>query len=657
MKVMLRLVRYLAPSGRKIALVVVVSMITSLLGVVSIYSVLPLLNALFSADRSAETPRHVAVVVSSGSAQGLRASADKPQSTESITVQGGYDLRKIRDALSDIFERAFIAPTKERTLFNICMFLILSFSLKNIFVYLNGQLIFRVQTKTARKLRDDVFGNIIEMHLDYFNHNRVGNLMNLVSNDVQSVNTTISSTFVNLLQNPFSIMVYLGVLLILSWKLTLFAAVTSLLIMVLISRIGKRLKALATGFRNRMGDMNSVLQEKFTGIRVIKSSAFEDVELKKFRDFTRDVRHLDIRIARLRNIVAPMNETLLIAAIAMVLWFGGLQVFDGTMGSSELIMFAFTLYSVMGPVRMFGDIHSQVQLGMISAERLFELLDSVPAISNGTKPVSRVAHSIRFEDVCFRYRKEADAPWVLDHVSFEIGKGEMVALVGTSGSGKSTVADLLLRFYDVDAGRITVDGTDIRELDYKQLRRMVGVVSQEVILFNDTIASNIAYGLAGEVSQELVEHAARLANAHEFIVEKPEGYQTMVGDRGIQLSGGQRQRLAIARAIVRKPELLIFDEATSALDNESELVVQQAVDHALRERTALVIAHRLSTVRNADRIIVLEAGQVVEEGCHHELLALGGAYRKLYDLQFGEQSCESPTPEGEQPACALALSS
>jgi len=245
---------------------------------------------------------------------------------------------------------------------------------------------------------------------------------------------------------------------------------------------------------------------------------------------------------------------------------------------------------------------------------------------------------IKFEDVCFRYNKEPDAPYVLDHVSFEIKKGEMVALVGQSGSGKSTAVDLLLRFYDVDSGRITIDGVDIREYEYKQLRRMIGVVSQEVILFNDTIGQNIAYGIGDEITQDRLEHAARLANAHGFISEKPQQYDAIVGDRGIQLSGGQRQRLAIARAMVKNPELLIFDEATSALDNESEKVVQEAINNAMVNRTALVVAHRLSTVRNADRIVVMERGKVMESGSHEELLEHNGMYRYLYEIQFAGKS-------------------
>ncbi|NTV05186.1 MAG: ABC transporter ATP-binding protein [Chlorobiaceae bacterium] len=637
MSLYIRVLRYLLPSKGKIALVVVVSIMTSLLGVVSIYSVLPLLNAVFTADSALVAPAHQGSVFLQKQGKDESQKLSVHSSSDALK---GFDTEKIKASATSAFENAFAAETKEQTLFNICLFLIASFAVKNLFVYLNGQIIFRIQTKTAKKLRDDVFSSIIEMHLDYFNKNRVGNLMNLVYNDVQAVNNTVSSTFVNFLQNPFSILVYVGVLVVLNWKLTLFASFTSLVIFFVIRTIGKEIKGLATTFRSSMGDMNSVLQEKFSGIKVIKSSAFENVELERFQAFTRGFRNLDIRIARLRNIIGPLNETLLVAAIALVLWFGGLQVFEGGMTSSELILFAFTLYSTMGPIKMFGDVNTQMALGMISAERLFELLDTVPDIINGTRVINGFSHEIRFEDVCFKYNKDTDAPNVLDHVSFELKKGEMVALVGQSGSGKSTTVDLLLRFYDVDSGRITIDGVDIREYDFKQLRRMIGVVSQEVILFNDTIHSNIAYGTNEAITREKVITAAKMANADQFIEEKPEQYETLIGDRGVQLSGGQRQRLAIARAMVKNPELLIFDEATSALDNESEKVVQQAIDHALEHRTALVVAHRLSTIRNADRIIVMDRGRAAESGNHEELLKRGGLYKHLYDIQFSGKTPE-----------------
>ena len=634
--ILMRMLRYMTPSKGKIILVVIVSVLTSLFSVVSIYSILPLLNAVFSSGPAA--PQSTAVQPFQERNKNTQLSPDA-KSSQSVAQplplpKNVTSAEKLKTWALIEFQRMFDAPTKQLALLKICFFLILAFALKNFFIYLNGQIIFRIQTKTAKKLRDEVFHSIIEMHLDYFNKNRVGNLMNYVNNDVENVNNSISSTFVNFLQNPFSIFVYIAVLLALSWKLTLFASVTSLSIFYVINFMGRNIKGLAQSFQTKMGDMNSVLQEKFNGIKVIKSTAFEGIELAKFMSFTNDFRQLSIKMSRIRNIISPLNETLLIAAIAMVLWFGGLQVFEGSMTANELLVFAFTLYSTMGPIKMLGDANLSIQMGMISVERLFEVLDTNTNVTNGTRPITSFAHNITFEDVCFKYNKEPDAQNVLNHVSFEITKGEMVALIGQSGSGKSTAVDLLLRFYDVDSGRITIDGTDIREFDYKQLRQMIGIVSQEVILFNDSIEQNIAYGVHNEINHTRIEQAAKLANAHEFIQDKPEQYQTMIGDRGLQLSGGQRQRIAIARAMVKNPELLIFDEATSALDNESEKIVQQAIDNAMENRTALVVAHRLSTIKNADKIIVMERGNVMESGSHEELIEKNGVYKMLYDIQF-----------------------
>lgn len=631
MKILVRILQYLAPSKGNMVLVVFISMLTSLFGVVSIYSVLPLLNAIFTADKTVSSAVITEQGDFTGDMQGMAVREPGDPKKESMSL---VDTESFQREVTQAFQKIFQAETKQKTLLNICLFIIAAFALKNFFLYINKQVIFRIQTKATKKLRDDVFHSIIEMHLDYFNKQRVGGLMNHVYNDVQNVQGSISTTFINFIQNPFSIFVYVAVLFVLSWKLTLFASGVSIIIFFVIRIIGRRVKKLSRILRRKMGDMNSVLQEKFSGIKVIKSSGFEGIEVDRFKSFTNDFRRLDLKIYRLKNIINPLNETLLVGAVAMVLWFGGLQVFEGSMTANELMVFAFSLYSAMGPVKMLGEANTKIQSGMASAERLFEVIDAEPQVKNGTQPISGFSKGIRFEDVCFRYRHDSGAPFVLDHVSFEIKKGEMVALVGQSGSGKSTVVDLLLRFYDVESGRITIDGVDIREFDYKQLRRMIGVVSQEVILFNDTIEQNIAYGVHGDVVHERVEAAAKLANAGRFIEEKPLQYETVIGDRGVQLSGGQRQRLAIARAMVKNPDLLVFDEATSALDNESEKVVQAAIDHALENRTALVVAHRLSTVKNADRIIVLDKGRVAESGAHEELLSKNGLYKMYHDIQF-----------------------
>ncbi|MGC8774374.1 MAG: ABC transporter ATP-binding protein [Chlorobaculum sp.] len=642
MTVLLRILRYLAPSKGNIVLVIVFSVLTTLFSVVSIYSILPLLDTVFSSGQSVTMNQSTGDHSLPSTLPAIQSETTRTAtvSTEPQRFNFKHDTNQLKVWALAKYQSIFRSSTKKLMLLKICLFLIAAFALKNLFVYLNQLIIYRIQSKTAKKLRDDIFGTIIEMPLSFFNRNKVGNLMNYVYNDVENIDNSISTTLVNILQNPFSIVVYIAVLLVISWKLTLFALLGSLVIFVFISIIGNGIKGHARTLQERLSNMNSVLQEKFNGIKLIKASAFEEEEYKRFRQFTDDFRRTNIRIWRLRNLTGPLNETLLIAAIAMVLWFGGIQVFSGSMSANELLVFAFTLYSVMGPLKMIGNANNAFQVGKASAKRIFEVLDTKPDIVNGSKPIHAFHHTIRFENVSFRYRKDSEAPFVLDNVSFEIKKGDTIALIGQSGSGKSTIADLLMRFYDVDSGRITIDGIDIRDFDYKQLRKMIGVVSQEVILFNDTIAHNIAYGIQKEAPQAQIEQAAKLANAHQFIMEKPQQYQTLIGDRGIQLSGGQRQRLAIARAMVKNPELLIFDEATSALDNESEKVVQNAIDHAMENRTSLVVAHRLSTVKNADTIVVLDKGKVVETGNHTELLEKNGIYKMLYDIQFGPNEVE-----------------
>lgn len=639
MKFYFRVLRYLSPSKYQIVLTVVMSLLTSLFSVVSIYTVLPLLNTVFN-PKSAETrvvaepkPKAAPGTVVEKKDAGQK---DKPQVKSTRDMLGNFNTDIYKDKLKEFFNTLLKAETKEKTLLNICLFLIGAFFLKNFFLYFNNRLVQRIQSKTSKKLRDEVFSKIIEMPLSYFNRNRVGTLMNYVHHEVSVVHNAVSSSFATFVRNPFLILFYLAVLLFISWKLTLFALFIAAISLVGIRIVGKNIRRYANITQAKMGDMNSRIQEVFNGIKLIKANATEEREIKRFKTFTNELRRISIKTGSLRGITAPLNETLGVSAIAIALWFGGLQVFEGAMSSMELIVFAFALFSTMGPIKNIAEANTKIQEGLGSAKRLFKILDTEPDMQNGTKPIDQFDHTIRLESVWFRYHTDNEAEYVLQDVSLEVKKGETVALVGSSGSGKSTLVDLVLRFYDVERGKVTIDGTDIREFDMKQLRRLFGVVSQEVILFNDTIAGNIAYGASQNVSQEQIIEAAKIANAHEFIQNAPEEYETNIGDRGLRLSGGQRQRLSIARAMLKNPPVLIFDEATSALDNESEKIVQEAINNAMQDRTAIVIAHRLSTIKNADRIIVLDKGKVVETGNHFELIAKGGIYKKLYDMQFAK---------------------
>lgn len=644
MRLYFRVLRYLAPSKYQIVVTIIVSLLASLFSVVSIYMILPLLNTVFNPDSVQTTTVSAQAPTPPPAAQSDTKVPKTPKVKSPEDLLGQYKIDEYKDKLKVFFNNVMRGETKEKTLLNICLFLITSFFLKNLFLYINNQLVERVQSKTAKKLRDDVFAKIIDMPLSYFNQHKVGTLMNYVYNEVSVVHNAISSSFMNFVRNPFMVLLYLIVLIFISWKLTLFALFVSIISLLVIRTIGKKIRRYSNHLQSKMGNMNSRLQEVFNGIKLVKANAMEGRETAGFKDFTNEMRRVNLKVASFRGVIGPLNETLGVSAIAFALWFGGLQVFQGAMSSMELIVFAFALFSTMKPIKSIAEANTKVQEGLGSAARLFTILDTVPDMQNGTKPISEFGHVIRLENVWFRYHKEDDKPeYVLQDLTIDIKKGETVALVGSSGSGKSTLVDLVLRFYDVERGLVTIDGTDIREFDVKQLRRLFGVVSQEVILFNDTIAGNIAYGSAKAVTHDDIVQAAKIANAHEFILNAPEKYETNIGDRGLRLSGGQRQRLSIARAMLKNPPILIFDEATSALDNESEKIVQEAIDNAMQDRTAIVIAHRLSTIKNADKIIVLDKGRVVETGNHFELIAKGGTYKKLYDMQFAKAQGGSNT--------------
>lgn len=630
MTLYLRVLRYLAPSRSHLLLAVLLGTLTSVFSVVSIYTILPLLDAVFNSEKFDPSAR-VAAIQSAAPQEPAPPSATPP-------ALRSIDSNKLKETALRQFETFIYGTTRESTLRNICLFLIIAFLLKNFFLYLNNRLMVYVETKSSSKLRNHVFSKLLSLGLDYFNRHRVGTLMQRVGGDIYLIQTQVSGSLMNLIRNAILAVCYLAVLLLVSWKLTLFAFAISLLSLATIRIISKLVREQADVIQDRSGDMNSRLQEVFSGIKLVKASVMEKMEAKAFAALTDAYRRATLKIYSLRGALSPINETLGIAAIACVLWFGGLQVFSGEMTSAELVFFAFGLYSIMNPIKIIAETSARVQEGMSAAAQLFEILDAEPSIKNGTRRISTIEQGIVFQNVWFRYGET----YVLKDVSFEIRKGEIVALIGQSGSGKSTIVDLLLRFYDVERGAILIDGVNIKEFDAQDLRRLFGVVSQDVVLFNDTVANNIKYGATRHVSHDDIVAAATIANAHGFISDLPEKYETFIGDRGVRLSGGQRQRLSIARAMLKNPPMLIFDEATSALDHESEKLVQDAIDKAMTNRTALVIAHRLSTIKNADKILVLDKGSIKEQGNHLSLMRQDGIYKRLYTMQFAlEQSEQS----------------
>jgi subfamily B ATP-binding cassette protein MsbA len=519
------------------------------------------------------------------------------------------------------------------TLRNICLVVLAAVVLKNLFLYGARFLGVIVQERIERDMRDEVFGRLERLPLAYFTQTKTGQLIARVLTDTRETKRIISFALADALRHSVTTVAYLGVMIALSWRLTLLAAVLAPILVVVLRPILRKLRA---GFRvvyDEQGDLLSILQETVSGIRLVKAYGAEEHEERRFRDTSDRFASGMIRTEAVRELASPLSEVLSAVVALVLLWIGAnLVLGSGTMGPEQFLTFITVALSLISPVKALAAFPARAQSALAAADRFFEVVDAEPEPvgPEGDRELEGFERSIRYEDVTFAY--EEGRP-VLERIDFEVEKGDVVALVGPSGAGKSTLVDLLPRFMDPDVGRITLDGSDLREFTLDSVRARMGIVSQETVIFHDTVRSNIAYG-APETDDETVWRAARAANADAFVEELPRGLDTLLGDRGVRLSGGQRQRIGIARAILRDPPILILDEATSNLDTESERLIQRALDHLLEGRTVFVIAHRLSTVQGADRILVLEGGRLVERGTHEELYERGGLYRRLYELQF-----------------------
>ena len=606
--------RFIAPYYKGyLSLAVLFNILSALLNLVAFALVMPILNILFQIEE--------------------RVTTYIPFSSLDLTTQAGWSQMKevVTNNFGYFVSQLIETEGASYTLIILGIYLVLMTLLKVGATYLGGFFLVPIRTGVVRDLRNQLNAKILALPLGFFSEERKGDVLARITGDVGEVENSVMSSLDLLLKNPILIFVYLGSMLVISWQLTLFVFLVLPIAGFVMGRVGKSLKRTSLEAQNQWGQLISQVEETLGGLRIVKAFTAEEFVDKRFRDSNEEYRQTVIGVNRRQLLAHPVSELLGTATIAIVLWYGGSLILnrDSSIDASTFIYYLVIFYSLINPLKDLSKGAYAIRRGMGSMERVDRILQAESTITDPAQPKPVVFNeAIRLEKVSFRYAEE----WVLRDVDLTIRKGQTVALVGHSGSGKSTLVDLIPRFYDVVEGRITIDGTDIREVAVADLRRLMGNVNQEPILFNASVFENIAFGVEG-ATLEKVRQAAEVAHADEFINEMPAGYDTNIGDRGGKLSGGQRQRLSIARAVYKNPPILILDEATSALDTKSERLVQSALDRLMEGRTTIVIAHRLSTIIHADVICVVDDGRIVEQGTHDELLALGGHYAKLHAIQ------------------------
>jgi len=543
-----------------------------------------------------------------------------------------FDATTIKDNFYAIISSIVDEKGKVEALLFICILVLVTFFFRNLFRYLSLYFLTPIRNGVVHDLRMDLHKKVISLPLPFFTEKRKGDITARMTSDLVEIEWSIMSSLEMIFKDPLNIIVYLATLIFISPLLTTFVILLLPVTGIIIGVIGRSLKKSSDRGQNKMGDLVSIIDENISGLRIIKGFNAESHINKNFEKESTDYKSIMTKLLRKKDLSSPMSEFLSTIVMVIVMWFGGQLVLntDGGLNAQEFIGYILIFSQIIPPAKSLTTSYYLIQKGSASAQRVYEILDAENEIVDVENPkqIKLLNNQIEFNNLSFSYEKQE----VLKDINFSIGKGKMIALVGQSGSGKSTLADLLARFYDINQGEILIDKNNIKEISLHDLRALMGIVSQESILFNDTIFNNIRLGNTKASEQEVME-AAKIANAHDFILETENGYHTNIGDRGNKLSGGQKQRLSIARAILKNPEILILDEATSSLDTESERLVQDALDKLMHSRTSLVIAHRLSTIQNADEILVLDKGCIIERGTHQELIAQNGHYKKLSDLQ------------------------
>ncbi|CCZ06535.1 MULTISPECIES: ABC transporter ATP-binding protein [Culturomica] len=596
--------RFIPPYKSRVAKSVLFNFLHAIFGSLSIAMLIPILRIIF--DNQHDVTELVPFALD----------------TKSIAQIFNYYVTEIKNSFGQANTLVFVG-----------ILAIISTAFKTGFAYLASYELIYIRNGVVRDIRRKIYLKILSLPLPFFSEERKGDIISRMTGDVQEVEASVMSSLDMLFQSPILIIVYLTTMLIMSWQLTLFVFVLLPLMGLLIGKVGKNLKRRSWEGQTKMGEILALMEETLSGLRIIKAFNAEKKMDGKFSGENEAYRRIQNRLMRRRSLAHPMSEFLGTIVIVIVLWFGGKLVLNhqSNLSAEGFIAYIALFYSIINPAKNLTNAYYSVQKGLAAMDRIDVILSAESTIREVEKPVriDTFREAIEYRNVGFSYNESKQ---VLKDINLTIPKGKMIALVGQSGSGKSTFVDLLPRFYDVRQGEICVDGTDIRNFALYDLRELMGNVNQDPILFNDTIYNNIAFGVEN-TTQEAVENAAKIANAHEFILQTEHGYQTVIGDRGSKLSGGQRQRLSIARAVLKNPPIMILDEATSALDTESEKLVQEALDNLMRNRTSIVVAHRLSTIRNADMICVFHEGKIVEKGNHEELLKLNGIYTKLYSMQ------------------------
>ncbi|MCX7877440.1 MAG: ABC transporter ATP-binding protein/permease [Ignavibacteria bacterium] len=602
MKEYFRLVGLLKPYRYLLVVSFLLIILYSLSNAVAVYMSIPLLKTLFTEGSS--------------------------QVDLSPAANFFQDFRNVIDSY------IFSAATKQESLFKVCILLITAYLLKNFFIFLQSMLTQYVEKSLITDLRRKLFHKFNSLSLKYFNDRRAGDIVSRFIADVNSVQNTVYVTFTDLIKQPVSIITFLLMAFFINWQLTMIAMITVPVSVMLISYVGKKLKKYGTRVQEKLGEFTSVISENIYGAKIIRAFSMEETENRRFEAKLRDYFRSMMKNAFYINISRPITEIVSVSLGVVIIWYAGNQIFSGSsLKPEEFIGFLIIVFSMMTPVKDLSTVANRIHESYASAMRIFQVLDMETDVPEASDAVEKDSFDdcIEFRNVSFSYTEGRP---VLYGLNLKVKKNEKVAIVGLSGAGKSTLIDLLLRFYDVSGGDILIDGINIKKIKLRSLRNLFGMVTQEIILFHDTIRNNIAYGKDADIGE--ITEAAKNANAHDFIIQTEKGYDTVIGERGLKLSGGQKQRIAIARALLKNAPIMILDEATSSLDTESEQLIQNAIEKLTENRTSIIIAHRLSTVRSADRIIVLHDGKIISEGNHDELMSeSNGLYRKLYDMQFG----------------------